>query len=368
MKPLSKKRPNRAIFYLSLKSFPKRIGTLTATFVLTAITFFVYFGTANAGLFSFLTPIIEGSSVSAQTITPLNTTSAQTMDLLRAATNFDPNPNKSANIAPIADNALIPDIAASNDGSSDQNSTQINTYTVRDGDSVSGIAKMFHVSINTVLWANGLTSKSVLKTGQSLVILPVSGIMYTVKKNDTISSIANKYGADTQDITSFNDLSVNTLTVGQSIIIPNAEIGAPQSTVTRVVVGNERLLDNVSALPSYPGYYARPIAIGRISQGLHGHNAIDFAAPVGTPIYASAAGVVIISRINGAWNGGYGNFVVISHNNGTQTLYAHMQSKTFVVPGEQVVQGQVIGHIGMTGLTTGPHVHFEIRGAKNPFQ
>ena len=99
---------------------------------------------------------------------------------------------------------------------------------------------------------------------------------------------------------------------------------------------------------------------------MHGHNAVDLAIAYGTPIHAAAAGTVIIAKSNGAYNGGYGNFVMISHGNGSETLYAHM-SKTAVSVGQQVSQGQTIGYIGMTGMTTGPHTHFEIRNAQNPF-
>jgi murein DD-endopeptidase MepM/ murein hydrolase activator NlpD len=98
---------------------------------------------------------------------------------------------------------------------------------------------------------------------------------------------------------------------------------------------------------------------------LHGWNAVDIGAPRGTAIYAAAAGTVIVAR-TGGWNGGYGNYVVISHPNGTETLYAHM-SKVLASAGEQVAQGDTIGLVGMTGLATGNHLHFEVRGAANPF-
>jgi murein DD-endopeptidase MepM/ murein hydrolase activator NlpD len=117
--------------------------------------------------------------------------------------------------------------------------------------------------------------------------------------------------------------------------------------------------------PDLPGYYIRPVYGGTISQGLHGYNGVDLAAPRGTTIVAAAGGNVIIARGSG-WNGGYGNYVVISHPNGTQTLYAHLNSVA-TYEGAQVEQGQLIGYSGSTGKSTGPHLHFEVRGAKNPF-
>jgi murein DD-endopeptidase MepM/ murein hydrolase activator NlpD len=102
------------------------------------------------------------------------------------------------------------------------------------------------------------------------------------------------------------------------------------------------------------------------TQGVHGYNAVDLGAAVGTPFMASAAGEVIVARATG-WNGGYGQYVVIRHDNGTQTLYSHA-SGIVVGVGQRVVQGQVIGYVGSTGRSTGPHLHFEIRGGpRNPF-
>ncbi len=89
------------------------------------------------------------------------------------------------------------------------------------------------------------------------------------------------------------------------------------------------------------------------------------AASAGAPIRAAAAGEVIVSK-TGGWNGGYGNYIVIKHANGTQTLYAHNSSNA-VSAGASVAQGEVIGYVGNTGRSTGSHLHFEVRGAKNPF-
>lgn len=235
----------------------------------------------------------------------------------------------------------------------------ISTYVVREGDSLSHIAQMFGVSVNTVLWANGLSRTSSLKVGSELVILPVSGVRHTVKKNDTIASIAKNYSASADDIADFNALPDGvSLEVGSIVIVPNGKI-AEAPAAPRVT---SRLRG--ASGPAYDGYYIRPVD-GRKTQGLHGYNGIDFGASRGTPVFASASGQVIIARSSG-YNGGYGKYVVISHDNGTQTLYGHLNAVGVSV-GQSVGQGQYIGDVGNTGRSTGPHLHFEVRGAKNPF-
>jgi murein DD-endopeptidase MepM/ murein hydrolase activator NlpD len=172
-----------------------------------------------------------------------------------------------------------------------------------------------------------------------------------------------------EEVAEFNELAVSaTLSVGDEIIVPDAELAAPVAPkrVASNIEKNPTAKLHDAGGPSYPGYYIRPIKTGTRTQGLHGYNAVDLAAAIGTSIYASAKGVVIVSSSNGSWNHGYGNYAVIAHPNGTQTLYAHM-SQNLVSVGEQVSQGDIIGKIGLTGKTTGPHIHFEIRGAKNPF-
>ena len=116
----------------------------------------------------------------------------------------------------------------------------------------------------------------------------------------------------------------------------------------------------------------RPIVGGRNARatranphGLHGFNGVDLANSCGLPVSAAAAGTIIIVRTSG-WNGGYGKYIVVTHPNGVQTLYAHLSTIQTNV-GEQVAQGTPIALIGSTGNSTGCHVHFEVRGAKNPF-
>lgn len=237
-------------------------------------------------------------------------------------------------------------------------STTISIYVVREGDTLSEIAKMFDVSVNTIIWSNDIKRGNIIQPGQTLLILPVSGLQYTVKKGDTITSIAKKYKGDADEILAYNNFVSNAdLRIGKTLIIPNGELDMPAVTYSGGVVRGGG--------PSYAGYYLRPISGGRKSQGLHGYNGVDLATSCGAPVVASASGNILVARPYG-WNGGYGEYVVISHNNGTQTLYAHLGS-IIVGSGWSVVQGQVIGYVGSTGLSTGCHVHFEVRGAANLF-
>ena len=323
--------------------------------------------TVHASLFSFLSNLWS-QSASAKTDDFASSSNSQTIALLQAATNIDPNPVKPGEVAPITSGeTLIADIAQTNTGTDGPINTQISTYVVQSGDTVSGIAKMFGVTASTVMWANNINSRTALHTGDTLIILPISGITYTVKKGDTVLGIVKKFKADMGDVLAYNDISSSsTLAIGDTVIIPNAEIqvSVPTKFVSGKFIPGPNPAHDTNG-PYYPGYYIRPIDGGRRTQGLHGYNAVDLADSVGTPIHASAAGTVIVAR-TGGWNGGYGSFVIISHNNGTQTLYGHA-SKVLVSPGQYVNQGQTIALLGSTGESTGPHVHFEIRGAKNPF-
>lgn len=325
----------------------------------------IYPSTTYAGFFSFMSKEVNSPAYANYDASEAN---SQNLALLEAA--LSANPNSSLNkveATVVSGTALYSETGPSGtiaDVNGSTPNTQISTYTVRNGDSLSAIARMFGVSVNTIIWANeGLTARN-LKEGQTLIILPVSGIQHKIMKGDTIASIVKKYKVQMDDVLDYNDLKVNaTLTVGDTILIPDAELAyiepakPAQAKLTAALHGANG--------PSYPGYYARPIFGATRSQGLHGYNAVDLAAPIGTPVYAAAAGTVIIS-LNGIWNQGYGNYVVISHPNGTQTLYAHA-SKLLVGVGQQVKQGDMIALVGSTGKSTGAHLHFEIRGAKNPF-
>lgn len=282
----------------------------------------------------------------------------QTMDLLEGALHTDPNPAKGGGDIIIVENsALLPESglegASLEEGVS---SGQISIYIVREGDSLSEIAEMFNVSPNTILWANDLKSATSIQPGDELVILPISGVRHVVVKGDTLETIAKKYNGDVDEIADYNRLAADErLSIGSEVVVPDGEVRssvyAPkQSSSGGVAVGG--------------GYFIRPVN-GMRTQGIHGYNGVDLAAPAGTPIVAAASGQVIVSR-SGGWNGGYGNYVVIKHDNGTQTLYAHNSSNAVGV-GAWVAQGDVVGYVGSTGKSTGNHLHFEVRGARNPF-
>jgi len=324
------------------------------------LAFFVFSSTAHAGFFSFLNNIL-GSKNQEKPIY-----NSQTVSLLEGSLSPESGTGKGGGDITIVNNALLPDsgplgtIADIKDRRATPD--QISIYVVRKGDNISEIAKMFDVSVNTIIWANSLASGESITPGQILVILPVSGIQYTVKKGDTVKSIAKKLSSDITEILQYNGLAINdNLTEGQTIIIPNADYSETEKSPP----STQSIKPKISNTPFYAGYYMRPIEEGRRSQKIHGYNAVDLADSCGTPVMAAASGDVLIGRGTG-WNSGYGHYIVLVHSNGTQTLYAHL-SENIATEGWHVTQGQIIGYIGSTGKSTGCHVHFEIRGAQNPF-
>lgn len=320
-------------------------------------------GSVNAGVFSFISSVFDRTT----DITVVGSSEAhqnsQNMALLRAAVNANPDPAKGGgDITIIGDKALLAEAGPSGTAADVEEykhtSDQIALYVVREGDTISQIAKMFGVSVNTIMWANGRERATSIRPGETLVILPISGIRHTVKSGETLAGIVKKYRGDFTEVLEYNGLSKSaTLAVGDVITIPDGEMSSSRVTSSGSY--------GAGGSPTYSGYYINPLPGGRRSQGIHGYNGVDLAAPLGTPIIASASGTVIISRDYG-WNGGYGNYIVIKHSNGTQTLYAH-NSTNIVDVGQSVVQGQIVGYVGSTGRSTGNHLHFETRGAKNPF-
>jgi murein DD-endopeptidase MepM/ murein hydrolase activator NlpD len=234
------------------------------------------------------------------------------------------------------------------------------TYTVQKGDTISTIAQKFGISADTVRWANDLSDDNI-NVGDSLQILPVTGLYYKVQSGDTVYSIAKKLATDPQKIVDFpfNDFAnpeTFSLVTGQMLVVPDGIQPAAQPFIQpQVYIAQGPSTTSVSS-----SGFTWPVH-GIITQFASWyHMALDLAAPYGTPIVAAKSGVVTEAN-TGGWNYGYGNDVVIDHGGGYSSLYAHMEAVN-VSPGQQVVGGStVIGWIGLTGRTTGPHVHFEIR-------
>lgn len=323
---------------------------------------------ASAGFFS-ISSLLSG--ITPQASAASQSQNSQTLPLLAPATNIDPNPSVGGgDISMVDGSALVPQDGPSGtsaDIEARPSSSAVSVYVVRAGDNLSTIAQMHGVSVNTIKWANDLSSGTIHE-GQELVILPVSGVRHKVAKGDTVASLAKKYHAEEDEIRAHNDIA-GELAAGEEILIPNGTITAPPAPAKAVAkkTGSGAGASVAAGGPAAAsGYYGWPVAGGVITQGIHGYNGIDIGAPNGTPIYAAAAGTVVVALNNGGYNGGYGNYVVVQHANGTQTLYAHM-SRVLTSSGAVVAKGAQIGAVGSTGKSTGNHLHFEVRGAANPF-
>jgi murein DD-endopeptidase MepM/ murein hydrolase activator NlpD len=229
-------------------------------------------------------------------------------------------------------------------------------YTVERGDTLSTIAEKFGISTETIRWANDLTGDNIT-VGDVLKILPVTGIAYKVAKGDSVYSIAKKLDSDPQKIVDFpfNDFAnaeTFSLVEGQILIVPDGVKPAEQPTFRRQVYIAQGPI-SVSGLG-----FTWPVR-GIISQFASWyHMALDIATAYGTPVVAAQNGVVTSVSV-GSWDYGYGTNVYVT-NGDTQTHYAHFTGVN-VSAGQTVTAGStVLGWIGMTGRTTGPHLHFEV--------
>lgn len=232
-------------------------------------------------------------------------------------------------------------------------------YNVQKGDTLSGIASYFGVSLDTIVSANPAVKSGFLKPGDELNILPTSGIVYRVRDGDTLESISEYFSIPSEKIVQFNkSVNFGILGAGISLVIPG-------------VRGSSLAYSRLNSLPDFSSYFQRPTD-GYNWGKLHHYNAVDVSNACGTPVRAAAEGLVIpddsFGDGSGDWDGGYGHFVLIEHpfGDGVRTRYAHL-GKVLVSIGDYVKQGQEVGLMGETGDSTGCHVHFEVYGAANPF-
>jgi len=242
----------------------------------------------------------------------------------------------------------------------------ITEYVVESGDTLSSLAEKFDISLKTILWANNLTEKSVIKPGNKLVIPPVSGVVHMIKSGDTISGLASTYKVKRDVIVEFNELAdENDIFIGDILVIPGGTMPAKSSQS-----------QSSTQAPTYNGKFVIPVSspyvVTQWGHGYYdrtyGYTAIDFSHAgyaCGKAIKAAAGGTVQRTGFDNI----AGYYVRILHSGNVVTFYGHL-SAIEVKAGETVSVGQTIGRMGNTGYTigrTGCHLHFEVRGAANPF-
>lgn len=224
------------------------------------------------------------------------------------------------------------------------------SYTVAAGDTISGISKKFGLgNISTLIAVNDIDNVRSLRSGQKLRVPNQDGVVHRVAKGDSINAISVAYHVSVEEILDANDIETMTLTVGQELFIPGAKMDA---TSLKKAMGELFTCPIKAAwrLTSRFGIRNDPFTGIKSS-----HTGVDMACPTGTPIYAAMSGKVVVA----GWSNVFGNYVIINHENGYQTLYGHL-SKRIAQQGQRVSQGTRIGLAGSTGYSTGPHLHFTV--------
>jgi murein DD-endopeptidase MepM/ murein hydrolase activator NlpD len=235
-------------------------------------------------------------------------------------------------------------------------------YSVQAGDTVQGIAANFGLAPETLMWANPAIEDlpDLLRIGQEVVVLPIDGVYHEVKEGDTLASIAGKYKVEIDAIlgeaNEWNALQPPDYTIspGMQLIVA----GGSKPYVPKLVTAYNGPIPTGAR---GTGRFQWPV-IGRISQDYwYGHRALDIAASTGSGVYAADGGFV---SFVGGTDVGYGNLIRIDHGNGFATWYAHLSGFN-VTLGQAVKRGDLIGYVGSTGNSSGPHLHFEIRTAED---
>jgi murein DD-endopeptidase MepM/ murein hydrolase activator NlpD len=221
------------------------------------------------------------------------------------------------------------------------------TYKVKRGDTVSNIATNHHISMDAIIASNGISNVKRLQEGETLRIPNMDGIPYTVKKGDNISKISAAMGVPIEAILDANDIQDDSIAQGTVLFIPGARMKRED---LRMVMGDIFIYPIRGRLTSSFGWRDDPISGVR-----RHHSAIDLAASTGTTIKAAMDARVLVVGVNPT----YGKYVILDHQNGYQTMYAHM-SVVSTKQGSYVTQGSKIGEVGSTGYSTGPHLHFAV--------
>ncbi|WP_407658710.1 peptidoglycan DD-metalloendopeptidase family protein [Leptospira paudalimensis] len=222
---------------------------------------------------------------------------------------------------------------------------KVTQYKVKRNESLSDIARRFKVSVESIAGSSGINPEVSLIAGQILNIPNKHGLMYKLKKGDTLAKVADYYKVKIDDIYAENQLEdYDLFKSGQKVFLPGAVI-PDTGPVWRIPVSS-KVITSGWGTRSYPQYKF--------------HMALDLRANYES-VYAARKGKVTYS----GWMGGYGNAIILSHDDNYQTLYAH-NSKLYVKEGDYVSAGKIISRSGCTGYCFGPHLHFEvIKDGKN---
>jgi murein DD-endopeptidase MepM/ murein hydrolase activator NlpD len=218
-------------------------------------------------------------------------------------------------------------------------------YKVKSGDSVEGIARRFGLSLDAIIASNDISNVRRLRAGEKIRIPNMDGIPYTVKNGDSYSKIAVSMQVPLEVILDANDIQSEAINAGAVLFIPGAKM---TKEALREALGDSYILPVNGRRTSLFGWRNDPFTGVR-----NFHAGLDLAAPLGTPVKAAGDGRVSATGYNAV----YGNFIIITHSGGYQTMYGHL-NKILVNKGVSVSQGKVIGQVGSTGRSTGAHLHF----------
>ena len=221
-------------------------------------------------------------------------------------------------------------------------------YKVKRGDSVSKIAAAFSVSMDAIIASNSITNARSLREGDVLRIPNMDGIPYTVKKGDNLSGISQSMGVPLAAILDANDIQNDIIHVGMNLFIPGARMKRED---LKLALGELFVYPLRGAKLSSPFGWRNDPFTGVRSY----HAAVDLSAPQGTPVRAAMDGKIASL----GYNATYGNYIIITHSGGYQSMYAHLYAIT-ARKGDNVIQGVQIGTVGSTGYSTGPHLHFAV--------
>lgn len=236
----------------------------------------------------------------------------------------------------------------------------IHEYTMGKSDTLASMSNFFGVSPEAIAFANGITDPLNLEVGRTIRIPPGNGALYTVVEGDTVESVATRFKVEPAVIKDYNRLHFEPehFAPGQLVFVPGAKLPA-------------LVYQTVDAEPQRPSLIARaaaPVAppvsssgglwpvAGVITQYMWaGHTGVDLAAAYGSTLVAVTSGVVSST----GWVP-VGGLSVCVRNGAVENCYYHTGA-VFVSPGQIVERGQPVASIGMTGVTTGPHVHWETK-------